>query len=41
VNVLHRSPERTEAQLTVREELCNAAACCMAGRQALGDTSAG
>ena len=23
VNVLHRSPERTEAELTVREELCN------------------
>src|SRR5262244_192429 len=23
VNVLHRSPERTEAELPVREELCN------------------
>ena len=23
VNVLHRSPERTEAELPVREDLCN------------------
>lgn len=29
VNVLHRTAERTEAELTVREELCNH---CMAER---------
>ena len=42
VNVLHRSPERTEAQLTVREELCNRRGVLHGGAvMALGDTLGG
>ena len=32
VNLLHRSPERTEAELPVRAEFATAAACSMAAR---------
>ena len=42
VNVLHRSPERTEAELTVREELCNRGGVLHGGAvMALGDTLGG
>lgn len=42
VNVLHRSPERTEAQLAVREELCNRRGVLHGGAlMALGDTLGG
>jgi len=42
VNVLHRSPERTEAQLMVREELCNRRGVLHGGAvMALGDTLGG
>src|SRR5713101_3408127 len=42
VKVLHRSPERTEAQLTVREELCNRRGVLHGGAvMALGDTLGG
>jgi uncharacterized protein (TIGR00369 family) len=42
VNVLHRSPERTEAELTVREELCNRRGVLHGGAvMALGDTLGG
>jgi len=38
VNVLHRSPERTEADLPVREELCNRRGVLHGGAvMALGD----
>jgi uncharacterized protein (TIGR00369 family) len=40
--VVHRSPERTEAQLTVREELCNRRGMLHGGAvMALGDTLGG
>ena len=39
VNVLHRSPERSEAKLTVRTELCNRRGVLHGGAvMALGDT---
>src|SRR5262249_50119439 len=42
VDVLHRSPERTEARLTVREELCNRRGVLHGGAvMALGDTLGG
>ena len=42
VNVLHRSPERSEAELTVREELCNRRGVLHGGAvMALGDTLGG
>jgi 1,4-dihydroxy-2-naphthoyl-CoA hydrolase len=42
VNVLHHSPERTEAELTVREELCNRRGVIHGGAvMALGDTLGG
>jgi 1,4-dihydroxy-2-naphthoyl-CoA hydrolase len=42
VDVLHRSPERTEAKLTVREELCNRRGVLHGGAvMALGDTLGG
>jgi uncharacterized protein (TIGR00369 family) len=42
VNVLHRSPERTEAELTVREELCNRRGVLHGGAvMALGDALGG
>ena len=42
VNVLHRSPERTEAELVVREELCNRRGVLHGGAvMALGDTLGG
>jgi uncharacterized protein (TIGR00369 family) len=42
VNVLLRSPERTEAELTVREELCNRRGVLHGGAvMALGDTLGG
>src|SRR6516165_10752763 len=42
VNVLHRSPERTEAELPVREELCNRRAVLHGGAvMALGDMLGG
>jgi 1,4-dihydroxy-2-naphthoyl-CoA hydrolase len=42
VKVLLRSPERTEAQLTVREELCNRRGVLHGGAvMALGDTLGG
>ena len=42
VNVLHRSPERTEAELTVREDLCNRRGVLHGGAMmALGDTLGG
>src|SRR5438270_6332015 len=42
VDVLHRSPERTEAELTVREELCNRRGVLHGGAvMALGDTLGG
>ena len=42
VKVLHRSPERTEAELTVREELCNRRGVLHGGAvMALGDTLGG
>ena len=42
VNVLHRSPERTEAELIVREELCNRRGVLHGGAvMALGDTLGG
>jgi len=42
VNVLHRSPERTEAELAVREELCNRRGVLHGGAvMALGDTLGG
>jgi uncharacterized protein (TIGR00369 family) len=42
VNVLQRSPERTEAELVVREELCNRRGVLHGGAvMALGDTLGG
>jgi len=42
VNVLHRSPERSEAELIVREELCNRRGVLHGGAvMALGDTLGG
>jgi uncharacterized protein (TIGR00369 family) len=42
VNVLHRSPERSEAELMVREELCNRRGVLHGGAvMALGDTLGG
>jgi len=42
VDVLHRTPERTEALLTVREELCNRRGVLHGGAvMALGDTLGG
>ena len=42
VNVLQRSPERTEAELIVREELCNRRGVLHGGAvMALGDTLGG
>ena len=42
VNVILRSPERSEAQLTVREELCNRHGVLHGGAiMALGDTMGG
>ena len=42
VNVLHRSPERTEAELPVREELCNRRGVLHGGVvMALGDMLGG
>jgi uncharacterized protein (TIGR00369 family) len=42
VDVLHRSPERSEARLTVREELCNRRGVLHGGAvMALGDTLGG
>jgi uncharacterized protein (TIGR00369 family) len=42
VKVLHRSPERTEAELMVREELCNRRGVLHGGAvMALGDTLGG
>jgi uncharacterized protein (TIGR00369 family) len=42
VNVLQRSPERSEAELTVREELCNRRGVLHGGAvMALGDTLGG
>src|SRR3954470_615398 len=42
VNVLHRTAERTEAELTVREELCNRRGVLHGGAvMALGDTLGG
>jgi uncharacterized protein (TIGR00369 family) len=42
VNVLHRSPERTEAELPVREDLCNRRGVLHGGAvMALGDTLGG
>jgi 1,4-dihydroxy-2-naphthoyl-CoA hydrolase len=42
VNVLHRSPERSEAELMVREELCNRRGILHGGAvMALGDTLGG
>ena len=42
VNVLHRSPERSEAELTVRAELCNRRGVLHGGAvMALGDTLGG
>jgi len=42
VNVLQRSPERSEAELTVREELCNRRGVMHGGAvMALGDTLGG
>src|SRR5215510_1437804 len=42
VHVLHRSPERTEAELTVREELCNRRGVLHGGAvMALGNTLGG
>ncbi len=42
VKVVHRSPERTEAQLTVRDELCNRRGVLHGGAvMALGDTLGG
>ena len=42
VNVLHRSPERTEAELPVREELCNRRGVLHGGAvMALGDMLGG
>ena len=41
-NVLHRSAERTEAELTVREDLCNRRGVLHGGAvMALGDTLGG
>ena len=42
MNVLHRTAERTEAELTVREELCNRRGVLHGGAvMALGDTLGG
>ena len=42
VNVLHRSPERSESELIVREELCNRRGVLHGGAvMALGDTLGG
>src|SRR5258706_12428958 len=42
VNVLHRSAERSEAELTVREDLCNRRGVLHGGAMmALGDTLGG
>src|SRR5437868_14146695 len=42
VNVLQRTPERSEAELTVREELCNRRGVLHGGAMmALGDTLGG
>jgi uncharacterized protein (TIGR00369 family) len=42
VNVLHRSPERSEAELTVRDDLCNRRGVLHGGAMmALGDTLGG
>src|SRR5438105_1988276 len=42
VNFLHRSPERSEAELTVREDLCNRRGVLHGGAvMALGDTLGG
>src|SRR5256886_16627497 len=42
VNVLHRSPERSEAELLVRAELCNRRGVLHGGAvMALGDTLGG
>jgi 1,4-dihydroxy-2-naphthoyl-CoA hydrolase len=42
VNVLHRSPERTEAELPVRADLCNRRGVLHGGAvMALGDTLGG
>src|SRR5207237_8193609 len=42
VNVLQRSPERSEAELTVREDLCNRRGVLHGGAvMALGDTLGG
>ena len=42
LNVLHRSPERSEAELIVREELCNRRGVLHGGAvMALGDTLGG
>ena len=42
VNILHRTAERTEAELTVREELCNRRGVLHGGAvMALGDTLGG
>jgi len=42
VNILHRSPERTEAELPVREELCNRRGVLHGGAvMALGDMLGG
>ena len=42
VNVLHRSPERSEAELPVRAELCNRRGVLHGGAMmALGDTLGG
>jgi uncharacterized protein (TIGR00369 family) len=42
VNVLQRTPERTEAELMVREELCNWRGVLHGGAvMALGDTLGG
>jgi 1,4-dihydroxy-2-naphthoyl-CoA hydrolase len=42
VNVLHRSPERSEAELILREELCNRRGVLHGGAvMALGDTLGG
>jgi 1,4-dihydroxy-2-naphthoyl-CoA hydrolase len=42
VNVLHRSPERSEAELTVRDDLCNRRGVLHGGAMMpLGDTLGG
>ena len=42
VRIAHRSPERSEAQLTVREELCNRRGVLLGGAiMALGDMLGG